>query len=117
MRASNERNTNGDEDKRAHEDTWQPSKPATQLPHFKRIAHPHAGDERAAHALAVMRGAGRDAAQVAERLRERRDAAETLHVALAGVVRGERDALVTKTVDQVAKVLRPCGDVVRRIEQ
>ena len=50
--------------------------------------------------------------------RERRDAAETAHVALAGVVRGDDFLLITlKAVVQVLQVLCPRHDVLGRIHQ
>src|SRR5438105_314294 len=69
------------------------------------------------HPIAVLARATAHAANVIARLRKRRNAAEFLDVSFAGVVRGNRNALIAESIEEVAQVLRAGSDVRLRIEQ
>src|ERR1051326_6473003 len=80
-------------------------------------AHPRRRAEPVADLLPVLRRVPRHALHVVDRLAERRDAAEALDPSLAGVVRGERHALVAEAVEKLLQVLRSGGDVRLGIER
>src|SRR5258706_15812008 len=78
-------------------ETAKPRSPAKLL----RFLHPHRRHVSAAKGLAVTGGAGEDAVYVRLRLAERRHAAEALHISFAGVVRGERRALIGEAIEKI----------------
>src|SRR4029079_18419880 len=82
----------------------------------ERGLHARGGEVVAADPLAVEVGTRAHPLHVIHGFLERRDAAESLDVALSCVVGGECDALVAETVDEIAKVTCSGRHDVRRLE-
>src|SRR6266849_5807475 len=81
------------------------------------LLEPRSGDEGSLYPLRVVEAPLDHAIEVAQRLRERRDAAETLDVPLAGVIGGQGHLLIPEPIEQVAKVFGAGSDVLLRAKE